>query len=99
MTGDWFDLHVWEAVVIPFLMNNCDTWTNIPAKTMETLDYLQNMFYRVALSVPAGCPMPVLYWDCSGLTMNHRKSSFAAPYCKSQIRQLTLSSQNCYFLA
>ena len=24
------------------------------------------------LSVPVGCPIPIMYWDCAGLTMKHR---------------------------
>ena len=50
MTG----LEIWEVSVIPFLMNNSDTWINISATTLDKLDSLQNLFYRVLLSVPVG---------------------------------------------
>ena len=36
------------------------------------MDYLQNLFYRVLLSVPVGCPIPIMYWDCAGLSMKLR---------------------------
>ena len=40
-------LEIWESAVIPYLTSNCDTWVKVPAKTIEALDYLQNLFYRV----------------------------------------------------
>jgi hypothetical protein len=39
---------------------------------VEDLDGLQNLFYRVLLQVPAGCPKPMLYWDVKGLLMANR---------------------------
>ena len=73
MTGGLITgLEIWEMAVIPYLTNNCDSWMNIPAKTIEELDNLQNLFYRVLLSVPTGCPIPIMYWDCHGLTMKLR---------------------------
>ena len=65
-------LEIWEMAIIPYLTNNCDSWVNIPAKTIDALDNLQNLFYRVLLSVPAGCPTPIMYWDCHGLSMKLR---------------------------
>ena len=65
-------LEIWEMAVIPYLTNNCDSWVKIPAKTIEALDNLQNLFYRVLLSVPVGCPIPIMYWDCHGLSMTLR---------------------------
>ena len=65
-------LEIWEMAVIPYLTNNCDSWVKIPAKTIEALDSLQNLFYRVLLSVPVGCPIPIMYWDCHGLSMKLR---------------------------
>ena len=62
-------LDIWEMAVIPHLTNNCETWVKVPAKTVEVLDHLQNLFYRVLLQVPTGCPIPAMYWDCGGLLM------------------------------
>ena len=59
MTG----LDIWEMAVIPFLLNNCDSWTGISDTTVVELDNLHNLFYRVLLEVP----IPMLYWDCGSL--------------------------------
>ena len=58
--------------IVPFLLNNCDSWTGIADSTITELDNLQNLFYRVLLQVPVGCPIPMLYWDCGGLLMQNR---------------------------
>ena len=65
-------LEIWEMAVVPYLLNNADTWTGLTDIALEDLDDLQNLFYRVLLQVPAGCPKPIMYWDCGGLTMNNR---------------------------
>ena len=64
-------LEIWEMAAIPFLLNNCDSWTGIDESTITELDKLQNLFYRVLLQVPVGCPTPMLYWDCGGLLMEN----------------------------
>ena len=46
--------------------------TGISDSTIVELDNLQNLFYRVLLEVPTGCPIPMLYWDCGGLLMKNR---------------------------
>ena len=65
-------LDIWEMSVIPYLMNNCESWTSLPTTAIEELDSLQNLFYRVLLQVPTGCPTPMMYWDCKGLLMSNR---------------------------
>ena len=65
-------LDIWEMAVIPFLLNNCDSWTGVADTTITELDNLQKLFYRVLLQVPTGCPIPMLYWDCGGLLMKNR---------------------------
>ena len=65
-------LEIWEMAAVPFLLNNCDSWTGIADSTITELDNLQNLFYRVLLQVPVGCSIPMLYWDCGGLLMQNR---------------------------
>ena len=65
-------LEIWEMAAVPFLLNNSDSWTGIADSTITELDNLQNLFYRVLLQVPVGCPIPMLYWDCGGLLMRNR---------------------------
>ena len=65
-------LDIWELAVIPYLLNNCDTWFGISEHSVKLLDNLQNQFYRVFLKIPTGCPIPSLYWECGGLIMKYR---------------------------
>ena len=65
-------LEIWEMAVCPYLLNNCDTWCGVTDSAIEELDKLQNLFYRVILQVPVGCPIPMMYWDCCGFLMANR---------------------------
>ena len=47
-------LDIWEMSVVPYLLNNCDTWTGLPDSAVQDLNYLQNLFYKVLLQVPTG---------------------------------------------
>ena len=65
-------LDIWELAILPYLLNNCETWTETAKKTFETLDDLQCMFYRYLLATPRTCPIPALLWETGGLMMEHR---------------------------
>ena len=65
-------IEIWELAIMPFLMNNSETWVEISPKTIENLDNLQNMFYRYLLATPRSCPIPALLWETGGLLMEHR---------------------------
>jgi hypothetical protein len=65
-------LEIWEMAVLPYLTNNCESWTGLTDTAVQELDNLQNLFYRVLLQVPTGCPIPMMYWDCGGLLMRNR---------------------------
>ena len=65
-------LEIWELAILPFLMNNCETWVEIAPRTIESLDNLQNMFYRYLLATPRSCPIPALLWETGGMMMEHR---------------------------
>ena len=65
-------LEIWEMAVIPYVTSNCEMWVKISAKTIQKLDKLQDLSYRVLLQVPTGCPIPVMYWDCGGMLMEYR---------------------------
>ena len=64
-------LEIWEMAVLPYLTNNSATWYGMSDNTLDELDSLQKLFYRVLLQVPTGCPIPMLYWDCGGLLMSN----------------------------
>ena len=63
---------IWELAILPFLLNNCDTWTEISKSTTDELEDLQCMFYRYLLATPRTCPIPALLWETGGMLMEHR---------------------------
>ena len=65
-------LEIWELSVIPFLLYNSETWTDLSKETLNTLNDLQLKFYRTILSVPRTCPTPALLWETGGWLMEHR---------------------------
>ena len=65
-----FDL--WELSVIPMLLNNAGTWTEISEVSIEMLENLQNLFVRLLMHLPLSTPKPVLTFDTGLLSMRHR---------------------------
>ena len=65
-------IEIWEMAILPFLLNNSETWTEMSKKSVETLDELQCMFYRYLMATPRSCPIPALLWETGGITMEHR---------------------------
>ena len=65
-------LDIWELALIPSLINNCSTWTNISTESVERLDKLQNTFLQMLFSVSQSCPKPVLCWDTATMLMQVR---------------------------
>ena len=63
---------IWEASILPFLLNNCETWVELETKTLKLLDDLQYTFLRNLLCTPKTCPLPALLWDTGCLLMEHR---------------------------
>ena len=64
-------LEIWELAILPFLLNNCETWTEISPKTIDLLDNIQCMFYRCLMATPRACPIPSLLWETGGTMMEH----------------------------
>ena len=65
-------LEIWEMSVIPFLLYNSETWTELSKEAIITLNDLQFKFYRSILSTPKTCPKPALLWETGGILMEHR---------------------------
>ena len=65
-------LEIWEVAVIPYLINNCDTWAYMPKQALDILDSLQNQFLRSLLATPRGSPTPALLWETGTPTMENR---------------------------
>ena len=68
MTG----VQLWEMSVIPTLLNNAGTWTNIDQISLKKLNNLQNTLLRYLLSTPRSTPSPSLAWDFGVLPMKYR---------------------------
>ena len=65
-------LEIWELSVIPFLLNNSETWTDLPNEALEMLENLQAEFLRNLLDTPRTCPIPSLLWETGTPTMENR---------------------------
>ena len=71
--------------VCPYLLNNCDTWCGVTDSAIEELDKLQNLFYRVILQVPVGCPIPMgLRWIFDVEQNFAVQDKSAPPHCHAQ---------------
>ena len=60
-------LDIWELAILPYLLNNSETWTELSKKTVDELDDLQFMFFRYLLATPRTCPIPALLWETGGI--------------------------------
>ena len=66
-------LTLWEQSVIPFLLFACETWNEIPNKTMKQLTNLNNRFLKSIMGVGKyGCPLPSLYLETGSWTIQNR---------------------------
>ena len=54
------EIYLYEACIIPSLLTNCGTWTEITVKEEKLLSELQNTFCRALLQVPCSAPKPSL---------------------------------------
>ena len=53
-------IDLYESCIVPSLLTNCGTWTEITVKEENLLDEIQNMFCRAVLQVPVSSPKPSL---------------------------------------
>ena len=65
-------LEIWELAILPYLINNSETWVEISKKTVQDLEEMQYMFFRYLLATPRTCPIPALLWETGGVMMEHR---------------------------
>ena len=64
-----FDL--WNSSVLPMLLYNGETWTDILPKTCKTLNDLSLNFLRSIFRIGTGCPKVILFWDSGSLKIHH----------------------------
>lgn len=65
-------IEIWETAVIPYLLNNSETWNDLPPKALEMLDDLQNQFLVNLLATPRTCPTPSLMWETGTISMGNK---------------------------
>ena len=46
-------LQLWELALVPSLMNNAETWVELPSEALGELEELQDMFLRLIFQVPS----------------------------------------------
>ena len=69
MGGMMGALDLWNHALIPSLLANCGTWTEISKGTLSKLEDLQNLFLR---RVPTSTPKIALRAEAGLLSMKHR---------------------------
>ena len=65
-------LLIWQLAVIPMLLSNASTWTELTTATLQELDKLEALFLSVLLAVPLSSPRPSLLWDTGTLSMENK---------------------------
>jgi hypothetical protein len=65
-------LLLWEACVVPSLLNGSGTWVEMSSKTEKSLNTIQLHFTRLVLQVGPGAPLASLLWDSGLLDMGLR---------------------------
>ena len=65
-------IDLWELAIIPTLLYNAGTWTEIDDDTIEILEELQLFFLRMILQVPVSTPKASLRWETGLMSMRHR---------------------------
>ena len=65
-------LLLWEACLIPSLLQGASTWVEVSSKTVKKLNSLQQWFLRLILQVGPGTPMAALGWETGVLDMKLR---------------------------
>ena len=65
-------LTMWEACILPSLLQGAGTWTQISPATERKLNSLQQWFIRLVLRVGPGAPLASLGWETGMLDMKLR---------------------------
>ena len=65
-------LLLWEACLIPSLLQGASTWVEVSSKTVKKLNSLQQWFLRLILQVGPGTPVAALGWETGVLDMKLR---------------------------
>ena len=67
--GAW---DLWNSAILPSLLSNCSTWTELPTKAVDFCEELQNLFIRIILQVPVSTPKVALRVETGMLGIKQR---------------------------
>ena len=73
-------LEIFELAVIPSLLNNAETWTEMNAETETKLENLQNLMFRYVFAVPMSTLKPIIRWDLGQLSVRTALEQNSTPY-------------------
>ena len=65
-------LQIFDLAIIPGLLNNAETWTQISKESEKKLENLQNTMFRYLFGVPESTPTPVLRFELGSLTIREK---------------------------
>ena len=65
-------IDLYELAIVPALLTNAESWTDISQEALDALEELQNMFLRIILRVPMRTPKMAMRWDFGMLSMRFR---------------------------
>ena len=63
---------LWEVAVIPSLINNSETWTELEETQLERMEDLQSMLLRTLFNTAKTTPRALLYWDTGVLPISYK---------------------------
>ena len=88
-------LLIWQLAVIPSLLNNAGTWTEIDMETLKELDKLEALFLSVLLAVPLSAPRASLFWDTGTVSMENKiiKEKLGLAFHIKSLEDTTLAKQ------
>ena len=88
-------LRLYEACVLPSLLNNSGTWTDIPDVLIKQLERFQNWFLRLMFRTGPGAPRPALRSETGMLSIEMRvwREKLVLGHHITHLDQDTLASQ------
>ena len=63
---------LWDLAVIPVMLPNAGTWTQITDDSVSKLNDLQNYLFKYLLSTPRTTPSAALCWYFGSLTIKYQ---------------------------
>ena len=61
--GTLAGMEIWELALIPAILNNSETWTDMDDTAIAKLNKMQNTMCRILLSIPITTLAPFILWD------------------------------------